>query len=400
MAMRSSAGAKRKPKPKRSPAIAIGSFKMTLIWSETLPPIFEDAATQAPLGWITRRFSYIPILQGLVDLLSTPVLACGSTHSLGLNLPWEDPGHHFWRYYLEGKPLTYLRGMQAWRGLVPVWGQLEAMQTRAGDLVVPEFFFSPHGFGLILAVQVDRRLKLFDAVDGARKIARTETLSAKLPTELKPVNRTLPQFAEAAMSMLRSAAFGTTTAAGDTLSAEPFTIVTFLRGKGAGDHAVADGDDVHRALDGVTRWSATWAIDQLPGLTKNTVDSRRGPAAHLVYGRRSGRAVWFPSSFDEDGDMVKAAPRALHCYDRNLMFATAQTLALCGLAVSTSARLTPNRPLLPANEECAKLACGILGRLYGGTSTYRSGSVKSQIERHASQIDALRKHFSMPALHA
>jgi hypothetical protein len=188
-------------------------------------------------------------------------------------------------------------------------------------------------------------------------------------------------------------------AVGDTLSVEPFTILTFLRGRGAGEQPVAEGGDVHRALEGATRWSATWRKDQLPPLAANIVDSRRAPAAHLIYGRRSGRAVWFPTSFDEDGEVVKNSPAALHCYDRNLMFATVQALALCGLAVSTGARLAAKCALEPTNVECAKLACGILGRLYGGANTYRSGSVKSQIDRYVSEIDGLRKNFSMPALH-
>jgi hypothetical protein len=78
-----------------------------------------------------------------------------------------------------------------------------------------------------------------------------------------------------------------------------------------------------------------------PARTLSTADEAR--PAHVSYGRNSGRAVWSPSSFEEDGERVKNSSMVLPCYHRNLVFETVRALALCGLAASTSARLAANR---------------------------------------------------------
>jgi hypothetical protein len=49
-------------------------------------------------------------------------------------------------------------------------------------------------------------------------------------------------------------------------------------------------------------------------------------------------------------------------------------------------------------RNCVQLAAGLLGRLYGGIDTYRSHSVRTQIDQAKAQINAIRKLFNMPEL--
>jgi hypothetical protein len=110
----------------------------------------------------------------------------------------------------------------------------------------------------------------------------------------------------------------------------------------------------------------------------------------LVYGTNRGRAVWFP---DLLADSVRPT---LACYHRNLALASMQVESLCGFAHGIASQVNENNALNFAEEECARNAAGLLGRLYGGKSSiYRSWSVRAQIDQNnfVSDIDTVRALF-------
>jgi hypothetical protein len=64
-------------------------------------------------------------------------------------------------------------------------------------------------------------------------------------------------------------------------------------------------------------------------------------------------------------------------------------------------QLAQNNPLTFFEKECTRIAAGILGRLYGGTTdVYRSWSLRAQIDQNkfVNDINAIRSFSQMPSL--
>ena len=137
---------------------------------------------------------------------------------------------------------------------------------------------------------------------------------------------------------------------------------------------------------------------------KFKMPSASAPAGHIVYGKSRSRAVWFPANFRSVADY----PETLRCYHQNLSMATLHTEALCVLAQDAASQLSVQASLADFSvtyRNCARLAAGLLGRLHGrksdesvGTkpSTYRSGSVRTQILLYKDEIDKLRLALLAP----
>lgn len=182
-------------------------------------------------------------------------------------------------------------------------------------------------------------------------------------------------------------------------SAEPFSVVTVVTGTGVSPGTpTLDGGQVHRALEAVTCWRPTWQHDSLPALADASLPTRTVPPSHVLYGRKRGRAVWFPALF-----MLPAGQlRTLACFHRNLVLASLQVESLSRLVSSTAKELRAGRLLSAGHSDCARRAAGVLGRLYGATpDIYRSWSPRVHIEQNnfTSPVNTVRAHFGMPPLH-
>lgn len=323
----------------------------------------------------------------------------GEVGSVALELPWPRPsGQYFWTYYLEGPP-GRVGGAQAWKALVPFRGDLpatvEAPWLRPGRLSVEGFFY-PHGVAFVLTASCRSSLTLEEAVDKAFDVRKTKRFEVAWDGEEASDALTLEALACRALDALHEMAFGSDAPAGDR-SVTPFSVVTVVRGRGVDPGAPPEeGGPVHRALEALTTWRPSWRYDVLPDLSEASLRIRTAPPSHVLYGRKRGRAVWYPALFTLEGGDI----HSLSCYHRNLVLASLQVESLGGLIASTVGRVREGVPLSACHRECARRAAGILGRLYGGVATYRSWSPRAQIEQNGlvPVVNEVRDFFDMPAL--
>jgi hypothetical protein len=182
-----------------------------------------------------------------------------------------------------------------------------------------------------------------------------------------------------------------------------FSIVTVLDAEKAdADTAPKGQSKLHRALDAFVSWSPYWKKAKLDSIEDRAIRIKQSlaPPGHLLYGGSRGRAVWFPGGFPSSSRNPKGS---LDCYHQNLAAAALQTESLCALARSAANRLAAGETIGAQSVtygSCAKLAAGILGRLYGGhAGTYKSRSARNQIEdSYLADVNALRQAVRMPAL--
>jgi hypothetical protein len=307
-----------------------------------------------------------------------------------LKLPWseEDPKHQhfFWQFYLENTNPFKITAGQALRRLVPV---RQSSLARVSSPALPgrfsvEAYHYPHGLGLVLGVRIKVDLPLFEMVEKALDLARTETLD--VVWEDKAAEQlTVSQFGSAALDRLRAATFGEAAAQG-IRSAKPFSIATIVQGvvPPGTEPAPKDNPDLHRALDALASWNPNWKTTDPSPLAERSLGLRKGPAKHTLYGLTSGRAVWFPDSFGDKAENEKGGRSrkpSLSCYHRNLIFTSLQTESLARLMDGAKRTWLNGEKLSPAMQRLVKFAAGILGRMYGGDkSVYCSFSPAMQLE--------------------
>ena len=414
-------------------AVDINDLRLSLIWTKpSLALLAEPAPVGAPLAALGRRFSYEALFKtilesqfGVNSAQNLPLhLLVGATTPLPiLGPPWPKPtGQLFWQRYINTGSLNSVSGGQAWRSLIPlrvkfpcrvetpVW---VADSPKPLSLsVIFEAFFYPHGVALVAnavcravpsaSTTQSEPFALDDAVDFAFNIKRGKfkvkwegeagLFSAVQWNGEADSKLTLNEIAEKGLSALSVAAFGKSSASGSASILDPFTIFTVVKGSGIYPATPVD-NVVHRALDAVTRWSDTWRLDSLVPLDKMIIEIKTSPAGHVLYGRKRGRAVWFPGSFVMTNNKYPLA-----CYHRNLMFVSLQVESLSGLAALTAELIKNKQPLSASLSDCARQAVGSLGRIYGGIpKSYRSMSPRIQIEQnqYTDAINVVRKFLGV-----
>jgi hypothetical protein len=186
-----------------------------------------------------------------------------------------------------------------------------------------------------------------------------------------------------------------------------FSVVTVTDGAGVdAENPIDPKTDVPRALQALAGWNPQWKTMGLEDLAPGTIDIRQSPPAHMLYGKDGGRVVWFPGEFRS----VPPAPRYPHtlsCYHQNLTMATLHAESLSRMAIDAAALLAQNNSLSAFSStysQCARSAAGLLGRLHGRAEgakgdkpdTFRSGSVRTQIQVHRVPVDAVRMELLTP----
>jgi hypothetical protein len=165
---------------------------------------------------------------------------------------------------------------------------------------------------------------------------------------------------------------------------EPFTVVTFAKGKGAESTKPADQKTVHRAIHSLGCWKPVRPKDTIPALALS--DLKGAETGRVLYALPRSRVVWFPDLFTD------SSPKrhSLACYHQNLTLASQQVEMLGALVRLTSDELRAgHEPKTETHKSCAKLSGGILGRLRGAVdSTYRSRSPAAQL-KHAGLDEAV-----------
>jgi hypothetical protein len=374
------------------PKIRVQDMRLSFIWVETaLDRLGSQPPAGAPYAFLGRRFSYAERFDQVKK----------GADEAGLEPPWRQAGKQFfWTYYLEGRPPGDANGDLAWKGLVPFRKKIavQAQPPWPEARMTQEAFFYPHGLAWVLTVRFSGDLDLKQAVKKAFEVRRTGKFAVKWNAAEAEELLSLDKWAEKMVADLRQAAWGAQSPAGIP-SATPFSVVTVVQGSGVKPDLPALQSDklVQRALEALTAWRPTWEHDELAGLPEPSLHIRPAPASHILYGRSRGRAVWFPALFATGaGDF-----HSLACYHRNLVLVSLQVESLGRLAAETAKLIRAGTALSAPQNDCARRAAGILGRLYAGDpSTYRSWSPRAQIDQNdlIADIDEVRTFFGMPTL--
>lgn len=348
----------------------VHDFRLSLIWIETVLDLLEGKAPQAPASFLGARFAY-------ATQFDAPSSGAGA--QLSLERPWPvTRGGEFWSlYYEDQRPLDALGGKQAWQGVTPFRRRLGQLQPDwQGARLVREGFLYPHGVAFVVTLTQRANLDLTQTGDSALDFRR-KPKSYSDPGGKASIR--LDDMADQARSELRTAAFGPNATVGRRPT-EPFSVFTVVTGSNVNPTVpTQDGGDVHRLLDGVTGWSQAWASASPPPLAKQALTLRKGAAAgDVLYARSRGRAIWFPGSFTRPAGEV----RSLSCYHRNLTLVSLQVESLGALAREAALKLGAGQAWSQDLTAVARNAVNVLGRLYGGRSTYRSWSPRSQIEQN------------------
>ncbi len=317
-------------------------------------------------------------------------------------LPWRDGyAKLFWRRYAPNSSLDELR-----RALVPIEFNLSSAISflkLADGKVDARAFVYPWGIGILIDISFNRSLPLAKAVDRLIEIRNRSSVAWKIGSSSGAASPAgvASEIQKCLIPTLYGADINT-----EGLG-EQFSIATVVD---AADIVVTDpipeNGSLHQVLEGLVGWKSKWGLIQpeANSLVKFKMPSASAPAGHIVYGKSRSRAVWFPANFRSVADY----PETLCCYHQNLSMATLHTEALCVLAQDAASQLSVQASLADFSvtyRNCARLAAGLLGRLHGrksdesvGTkpSTYRSGSVRTQILLYKDEIDKLRLALLAP----
>lgn len=307
--------------------------------------------------------------------------------------PWPNHGQLFWERYL-GQPGTLrdVSGRQAYKQQVPV--RFPLPPPRARELPAARFaveaFAYPWGTALVVSGAMEGSWSSPQALAECALTLRHVTLERDGEP---PVH--LDAYARRTLERQRAMLFGEVEA--KLWNPEPFTVATPVSGEVPGSELQPErAEPTRRLLHALSSFSATFAVDQLSPLDACRVARRRdGPTGHVVYGTRRGRAVWGPHHMSRRRGEV----HSLACQHRNLVFAAMQTESLGAFTVA-GAQLFATAGQLPAGIETpAQLAADALVRLYAGTTSYKSGSVKAHIAGNdlAEPISVVRVARGKPA---
>jgi hypothetical protein len=365
----------------------VDAVRVSFVWFEPTLELLAEPTTNAPMSFLGRGNTFGAQFE----------LAQSGTHPAALEPPWENLFKQlFWNYYLERVNPDSFHGSQAWRALVPLRLKLAskfAIPQLPLVVAYTEGFFYPHGVAFGVTVELTQRKPIEEVVNALIDLQQNRRLVP--PATQAAGALKLSGYAVQCLGALRARAFGGKPEPAHIPLDPPFSIATILGGDAAAaEPAIADQGPTHRLLEGLARWSPAWDRDALPKLAdrrlKTKLNTSNGDA---LYASTRGRVVWFPSSFGKAGGN-------LSCYHRNLFYAALQVESLGVLSSLAVQQTSRGSALSPSQNDCAKRAAGILGRLHcGSADTYRSNSAKLHIEENRkTEINANRGYFNLKAL--
>jgi len=362
-------------------------MRLTAIWAETqLDLLDHPPPAEAPFVFLGRDYTYEAQIQTLLD---------GGAAPGRLTLPWRKlDKQFFWSYYLKFGDTDEIKARRMWRALVPLRGKLplvvEAPWLPSPGRLFWEAYYYPHGIAYVFTAVLRGEMTLDEAVALAYAARRDERYRVQAGTG-GVESLSLDELAEKGLAIARRNALGPNAGPGRTPS-QPFTVATVVRADGVVPTVeTPNGGIVHCALEALTSWQPDYASVQPPDLAGIELETRNAPAGHVLYRHRRSRAVWYPDAFG-GRDPEK---HSLACYHRNLVLVSLQVESLGGLIAETARSLVHDPVRYTRLKPCARFAAGALGRLYGGTDTYRSHSPRAQIEQNdlLPALQAVRDQF-------
>jgi hypothetical protein len=194
----------------------------------------------------------------------------------------------------------------------------------------------------------------------------------------------LVDLADRLLGHLRQQALGGEPGLASYRSIEPFTLATVIQGQGVDSQAeIPDQGEIHRALEGLTSWRATWQADPLPPIDQRKLEIRTSPKGHTLYGDQSGQVAWLPGLFLQPSTIPLLAS-----YHRNLLLASVHTQSLSSFLRQTSVWSHSGQNLKAIHRWAVEKAYDLLGGLYSGKDTYKSFSARAQIIPYLAAIQA------------
>ena len=299
-------------------------------------------------------------------------------------------GRRFWWKYLEWRKKLPVK--EYWDHLVPFKYDHEPVLKAAwlkGHARARGYLY-PWGAGVLIDMSVTEAKEIDAAVETVVDIRNSNHLETTFQggAEHGTVQFLLDAFAD----YVRGAAFGPKTDQGPR--SEMFMIVTVIDADGVDPNVPVD-NDLRKKLNGFARGIDNWRTATPPPANESTVGTGPASPGNVLFATKRGRAVWYPDSFRSVGPRLK---NRLRCYHQNLTAATLQTEALCMFA-SDAATLVDGgngrATWVPNYDQCGRRAAGLLGRLIGGSGTYRSQSPQKQIQNglYVDSVKSLREEY-------
>ncbi|MBI5305485.1 MAG: hypothetical protein HY868_25375 [Chloroflexi bacterium] len=370
--------------------VTLNEIRVALIWTETYPTLLTPAGATAPMAFLGQKTKYAAEFEKAIEGASA----------------WEPPWplqkgkgrHHFWYHYFGNVEPANVKGNLAWDYLAPFHTNIAKIRADwLNGRASAEGFFFAHGIAFLVTVSLTQEDATLDlAVDTAQD-ARATGIYNVTWRDGSAMSAPLDVIAAHALDRLREMALGAGAVQG-TRPGKPFTLVTIIKGDG-GDASIANSPNgaVHRALEGLCSWHATWQTDALHNLDEAKLKTRYTADGHLLYGLARGRALWFPGLFG----LAKKRTHKLSCYHRNLALLSLQTEMVMGLMRHAAAIIEANQVMPVAMDQLAKKGAGLAGRLYGKTdAAYQSWSARRQMTDADAldAIDQVRLYFGDPML--
>lgn len=357
--------------------VSISNFRLSLIWSETIPAILEGKILE---GKIAEGGLSIGRSGDLAKMFEACVMP--NNCSKNLQRPWKYPvGHNFWRFYFEGKRAGTITGAQAWKKLVPLRYKppFKVIMERCEAKISLEVFYASHGLGLIATANYRGTLKplreiavLAQMVKDGRYFRISTSDTSKLMT--------LSEVAEHALDLARIQAFGNVEAFPGIN--QPFTIASFIQGANIENGLIVNqGDGIHRILEAVTDWNPYFEKMSFTDINLNDycLPIKKRLDSDIVYARKTGRAIWFPRALTGTLTGTKSAS-SVSCYHRNLVIGSFLVQSLGEFVRWTTRRYRAGSNVAQALLNRARRAATLLTHFSEGKYViYRSASLQTQI---------------------
>jgi hypothetical protein len=378
----------------------IQQFRLSFIAVETdLALLGNPQPAGAPYAFLGRQGTYAQRFEAVRR---------GGPGAGGLAFPWKDVSKKsFWQFDFENA-LVRANGDDAWKLQAPFrrpFSETVSVDWLPADIALHGFFY-PFGRALIITLVVrpspEDQQGLSKVVDIALRIKRGGLFHWNPGGGQPAQDVDLAGLIDRGLATLRAEAHGAGALPGRPADAEPFSVLTVIRGVGVDiPDQVPDppvDEAMQRVLWALSSWSPTYHRDRLQEFKTMSVQTRRfTPPEHVVYGSTRGRAIWFPSRFQ---DSQEGRFHPLGVYHRNLTDCTLQVEAICGFIQEVARSVKAGVPLAQEPlRSTARHAAGHLPRMYQGSATYRTWSARKQMVEKRELIDDLnvvRQQCDMP----
>jgi hypothetical protein len=347
----------------------VNDFRLSAIWVEAFPEQLGNT-DQGRLGPLVRASDYATLFNGLLTTDADPLVTLPWFRTAGQKYP---AYNGYWNDYIlrelgdhgGGDP-----GTKAWRSAAPLRHKANIARIKRPDRCFVEGWYWPHGVALTVTLWCRRPLDADQLVAEASGFLGGG-LRVAWP-DGHEIDGKLNDLADGTLDQLRTAGFGPIEAG---FRPPPMRVLTVVDAK---------FEPTDKDQEAATKALLNAGISAAGGNPNGKIETDRD-----VYGFSRGRLVWRPDrSLAGGGDV-----HTLGCLHRNITMATTQVASLLRAAEGLSAVLENGGRLAARVDPYAHVVGGTLGRIYGGSKTYRQGCLRSQIRaaNETGRIDALRQ---------